>query len=396
MDTPRKWPTGIKPRGRGLQVEIWNRGRRVYSKILPCDPYSPADLAAAVEHRRDQLARVRLGQPLRGGDPGVEIFADVADRWLSSLQIGKRQIRKYFTTLNSRWMPAYASWPVTDISTADIQERLAAMGVAVKTQKNYLTPLRGVLAHAGMNPNPCDAVTWPSMKRARKKNQRRERYTLDERARLLKRLDTLSVYHGKLAEEKPTQGNKTDAHWSAQAALYFRIFFGIGTRPGETLALTREVYDGSFVWIEGQYVRSEYEDTTKTGNDRRVYVPTTLRPYLDNHPSRFTGGPILTGFQGGPLKDTKRLNKWWRTAHSKERIKYRDPYVCRHTRASELLSRGVSAAEGAYQLGHSIQMFAELYSTFIEEFRQEQDWSRFETSTTQKQHSAEDDLRKYK
>lgn len=383
MDDRRRWPAGISPRGRGLRVRIYKHGRTVYQETIRGNPYDPVTEAAAVARREDLLARQRLGLPLRQSDPGPPIFADVAERWLASLQIGTRQIAKYYTMLNTYWMPCYASWPVNEITQADIQERLAGFEVAIKTQKNLVTPLRGVLKHAGVNPNPADALNWPSKARTSRKNKRRDRYSIDERARLLARLDALAVKHRALAEEKPTQGNRTAAHWAAQAALYFRIFFGIGTRPGETLALTQTVYDGEFLWIEAQYTRGEFTDTTKTGSDRRVYVPQQLRPYLDNHASRFTGGPILTSYRGGPLKDTKRLNPWWAEAHRLERIRYREPYVCRHTRAAELLSQGVDPAAGAYQLGHSLPMFTELYGEFIEEYHGRADWSRFETATVQ-------------
>ncbi|MEM1189890.1 MAG: hypothetical protein AAGI72_15265 [Pseudomonadota bacterium] len=283
-------------------------------------------------------------------------------------------------------MPAYASWPVNEITTADIQERLASFGVSVKTQKNYLRPLRGTLKHAGINPNPADAVEWPRAARGKTRNKRRQRYSIAERDGLLQRLEALAIKHKQLALEKPSQKTLTDAHWSEQAALYFRLMFGLGTRPGELLALTNRHYDGAFMWIEGQFVRSKYHDETKTGHSRRVYVPQALRPHLDEHPSRFDKGPIMRAYNGGPLKDTKRLNPWWKEAHTAERIPYRDPYTCRHTRAAELLSQGVGAAEGAYQLGHSVSMFMELYSEFIEEYRGEQDWSRFEIAATQTPH----------
>jgi len=387
MGSGGNWPTGIRPRGRGLHLRIWHRGRLAYQETIACDPYAPASLSAAIKRREQILARLTAGLPLRGGEPGPQIFADVAERWLASLQIGHRQIRAYWSILQSRWMPAYASWPVNEITAADIQERLAAFGVSVKTQKNLAGPLRGVLRHAGVNPNPCDALAWPRAARAAPRNRRRDRYSIEERDRLLARLEALADQKAALAAAKPSQGSASAAHWTATAALYFRIAFAIGARPGEILALEGRHYDGRFIWIEAQYVRGEYVDTTKTGRARRVYVPEALRPYLDGHPSRFTRGPILTGMRGAALRDTKRLNPWWSEAHLLERIPYRDPYTCRHTRAAELLSQGVTPAAGAAQLGHSVAMFSELYSEFIEEYAGVRDWAKFE-SAAQTPHKA--------
>ena len=50
---------------------------------------------------------------------------------------------------------------------------------------------------------------------------------------------------------------------------------------------------------------------------------------------------------------------------------YRIPYTLRHTRAAELLSRGVSIPLAAKQLGHSPAMFLNTYSEFIEEYSTE-------------------------
>ena len=70
----------------------------------------------------------------------------------------------------------------------------------------------------------------------------------------------------------------------------------------------------------------------------------------------------------------------WREAHKRAGLAYRVPYTCRHTRAAELLSQGANPAEAANQLGHSTDMFLKRYSEFIEEYRTDRDWSRFEST----------------
>ena len=122
-----------------------------------------------------------------------------------------------------------------------------------------------------------------------------------------------------------------------------------------------------------------------------MYVPKWMRPRLDAHTTRFAGGPLFVGMKGDALAYTDRLNEIWRLAHKKARIRYRIPYVCRHTKAAELLSRGITPAEGAEYLGHSVQMFLQNYSEFMEEYRGGRDYSLYEplpadhhTNTTQK------------
>lgn len=384
------WPTGIRPRGKGLEVTIWRGSKRVYCKILECDPYKPSDLASAIRHRDDIKARYRAGLPIQGAThagKSTDVFSDVAQRYLNSLQVSRGEIKLQTRYLNNYWMPAFGVWLVTDITTARIKEVLAAMHVKFKTQQNRLQPLRGVLDHAGLNPNPAKGITWPRSKRKIQK-VRVDRYTPEQRISLIERLDKLAVHYATAVQDKPSRESKSLAHWSAQARVYFPLLFATGLRPGEALGLDWCSYDGEFLSVDGQRSDSEAKSHTKTGERRTVYVPQWIRSRLDSHPTRFAGGPVFVGQKGGALAYTDRLNEIWAKAHEKERIKYRVPYVCRHTRAAEMLSRGVSPAEGAQELGHSVQMFLQTYSEFIEEYRGARDYSRLEgadhTFTAQK------------
>ncbi len=51
----------------------------------------------------------------------------------------------------------------------------------------------------------------------------------------------------------------------------------------------------------------------------------------------------------------------------KARLRYRTPYKCRHTRAAELLTKGVKPAWAAKQLGHTMKMFFERYASWIDD-----------------------------
>lgn len=382
-----EWPTGIRPRGKGLEVTIWKGRKRIYCEIIECNPHKPADLASVIRHRDDLKARYRSGLPLYSSHAGKDtgVFSEVAQRYLNSLQVSKGEVKLQTRYLNNYWMPVFGNWLVSDITTAQVKEVLAGMGVKFKTQQNRLQPLRGVLDHAGVNPNPAKGITWPRSKRKTQK-ERVERYTPKQREALISRLDKMAERYAALASKSPNKTTRKDAHWSAQARVYFPLLFATGLRPGEALGLDWCHYDGEFLSIEGQRSDSEEKAYTKTGDRRTVYVPKWVRSRLESHPTRFAGGPVFVGQQGGALAYTDRLNEVWTDAHTKERIPYRKPYVCRHTRAAEMLSQGVSPAEGAQELGHSPQMFLQTYSEFIEEYRGQRDYSRLEghTFTTQK------------
>ena len=376
------WPTGIKPRGRGLEISIWKGKRRIYCEIVPCDPYNPADRAAAVRRRDDKVARYRAGLPIHDdnqGHKGTQVFSEVAQRYLNALQVSQGEVKLHTRYLNSYWMPEFGNWMVTDITTARIKEVLAGMGVKIKTQQNRLQPLRGVLDHAGVNPNPARGITWPRSKRKQQRD-RVDRYLPQQRDSLIHSLDKLAERYTAIALDKPTTPNISKAHWSGQARVYFPLLFATGLRPGEALGLDWSDYDGEFLNVETQRSDSAEWEHPKTGDRRTVQVRPLMRPRTAGHATRFPRCAIVIGQIGKALAYTDMLNEIWHEAHMKARLPYRIPYVCRHTRAAELLSRGVSAAEGAQELGHSVQMFLQIYSEFIDEYRGARDYGRFESA----------------
>ncbi len=338
------WPECIRPSGKGLRIRIWSKGKCIHSETISCDPYSKADLKSAIE-RRDYLQnRVKLGLPLfHGEQTALKIFAEEAQAWLDQLSVAAETRRNYVRELNCYWMPVFENWICSEITDRDIKKRLANLTTLNwKSKKNCLTPLRGVLDYAGVNPNPALAVkVKPGQK------PKVERYTPAERSTLISRLE---------------------GHYKA----FFAILFGCGLRPCEAIALTWEDWDGEKLYVCKDIVRGRVQPT-KTYESRYVYVPTWVRPYITALPSRFKGEWLFLNAKGSHYHDHETINKYWKKAHDhprkSERIKYRRPYTCRHTRAAELLSSGSSDyARMAEQMGHSLEMFLNIYSEFIEEY----------------------------
>ena len=74
---------------------------------------------------------------------------------------------------------------------------------------------------------------------------------------------------------------------------------------------------------------------------------------------------------GGPHLDTDMFNGEWKRVHRLARVSYRIPYTLRHTRAAELLSQDASPALAAKQLGHSVHLFLNTYSEYMEAYSDE-------------------------
>jgi integrase len=275
-------------------------------------------------------------------------IAQAAQDYMNTLEAKRTTHISYENILNQYWMPTIGDWPAKEVTTNKLKDVLAALTVSSKTKKNILIPIKGVLDHAGIRPNPASGITF-------KKQQKPivERYTPEQRDKLLNAL----------------QG---------QCKLYFAILFGCGLRPGEALALQWSDYDGSELNISKQITKRRLEPSTKTNIRRAVYAPSWVRSLLNEHPTRFEGEYIFVNTKGGPYLDTDVFNAQWKAAHKKARAPYRIPYTCRHTRAAELLSTGIGPADAAKQMGHSVEMFLRIYSEYIEEFSKDQDRSRFE------------------
>jgi len=345
----RIWPKGIRPSGNGLRIRIWRKGKLVHSETILCNPHNAGDLKSAIKRREYLTSRQRLGLPLSENDDAEhQLFFEAAQDYMNTLDAKYSTQLSYENILNKHWIPVFGKLPASEISRQAIKRALAALNVTNKTKKNVLIPLRGVLAHAEVMPNPADGIRF-------KKTQSPpvDRYTPREREKLLSVLD-------------------------GQELLYFAMLFGCGFRPGEALALRRSDFDGEEITVSNQVTRRRLEKYTKTSRRRKVYVPTWVRAVIDAQPVRIDSDYFFVNSLGGFYKDTDVFNAAWQSAHKKKRIPYRIPYTCRHTRAAELLSLDVGPADAANQLGHSVEMFLRTYSEFIEEYAKNKDKSRFE------------------
>lgn len=338
-------PRGIytSPNGKGLRVKIFKRGKLIFDKTWPGNPESRVFVAQVKAKREELLSRLRLGISLHDdedGIPGAHIFNEAAQEYLDSHDIKPSVRANYKNDLNLYWIPAFNGMLCHEITEKRIKTVLNAKKSGWKAKKNALTPLRGVLDFAGVDPNPALKV---KVKPGQKKPI--QRYTPKERDKVLERLE-------------------------GPAKVYFAIAFGCGLRPpSEILALTWDRWDGEYLTVDRGIVRGKLEESTKTYHRRRVYVPPWVRPLINGLPSRFAGEWLFPSQRGGHLGDAETFLKRWAEAHKKAKVPRRNQYTCRHTRAAELLSSGSSRyAEMAAQLGHSLQMFLNIYSELIEEY----------------------------
>ncbi|MEM9759661.1 MAG: tyrosine-type recombinase/integrase [Pseudomonadota bacterium] len=359
--------TGITPDGAGLRIRLWKNGKLAHSETLKGDPTS-SSLQSAAKARREWLqSRLKLGLPLTLGEKQSDLFEDLAQGYLNTLDAKYSTHITYENILNRYWMPLFTGRPAKEITRREIREALAGFNVSNKTRKNIKAPLSGVFDHGDINPNPCAGI-----KLKKRDSTSPESYEPAQRDALLLRI-----------------GDKPVSDWfKGQPIAYFALLFGCGLRPcGEPLALQWSDYDGEWLSVTKQITKRRLQNYTKTDVRRRVWVPTWVRPHLDHLQTRFGGGYIFQNSLGGPHLDTDHFNPIWQWAHERARIPYQEPYAARHTRASELLSTGVDPADAAKQLGHSPEMFLRVYAEWVEKFRKDLEPTRFEGVTAEIRHS---------
>lgn len=347
----RKRPPGIDPHGSGIRIRVQHKGKR-YTEIVPGDYYRKSDLTAAVRRREELKSRINLGLPLQPeAAQGRSLFSEDAQAYLNQhTDIDYSTALDYENIINCHWMPLLGNQITQEITREDIKAYLGTLDVTQKRKKNILIPLRGIFDHAGVTDNPAKIKLKKDPKR------KIERFRPKERAAIIRELDRLN---------------------DPQVSAYFALLLGCGLRPrGEPLGLKWSDYDEEThrLHIQRTIVRRRHKPTTKTHEERKVYVPEWVRPYLSALPTRFEKGWMFINSRGTPHLDADQFNGPWRALFRAKAIKEmnlgeRDPYVCRHTRAAEMLSNGVAPGKAAKELGHTLEMFYRTYAEFIEEFQ---------------------------
>lgn len=118
-------------------------------------------------------------------------------------------------------------------------------------------------------------------------------------------------------------------------------------------------------------VRGEYKDSTKTSSARVVELSKRAVELLKAQ-RKFT---LMQGVEAlifdnptdGKAWDDERdfRRSYWTPTLRRVGIRYRRPYQLRHTNASMRLMSGQIVGYAATQLGHSIDMFAQIYARWI-------------------------------
>ena len=348
-----RWPRWISPHGEKIRIRMRVKGK-THTEIFEGNPYKQTDLKAAIRRADEIHSALKLGISIDGEDDAkYTLFINDCQGYLDSHDGAYSTKLDYKYSLEKYWIPAFINKCTQHVTAKMINRVLGGADISNKRKKNIMDPLRGVFNYAEVNPNPASKI---SVKAKKGDKTPIHRFTPDERQAIMEAIDN---------------------HWNGnyQKSAYFALLFGCGLRPsGEPLGLKWTDYKNGYIDVHTTIVRTIVKRSTKTYKDRTVYVPEWVRTYLDRLPTRMKGEWMFINENGERFQDSRTFNRFWikvfKTAVIKKklRIAYQIPYTCRHTRAAELLSMGIAPARCAQQLGHSYDMFMNIYSEYIKEY----------------------------
>lgn len=314
------------------QINFQLHGKRQFTSAA--FPHTEAGLRKAVAQRERWIEGLTGGFEYASKTP----FKVIAQKFINQTDVKLSTHQSYIQILNQYWMPVLENKPLSSIRPSHIREALAQHKVTNKTKRNALIPLRGVFSLAMEEEliiaNPVNAIRL-------KKHQKPPilRFTPAEKVKVLSKL-------------------------TGDARLFYTIAFETGMRTGEILGLSWEDITNDTITLTRAIVRRRLSGL-KNSQVRSVFIAPQLKQVLMDNPGRFAGGYVFKNTLGGPHLDADPFTAAWKESLKKCRMTYRRGYTCRHTRASEMLMAGVEPAFAAKQLGHTTEMFLNIYADWV-------------------------------
>lgn len=357
-----KYP-GCQPRGDSIRITFIWRGRR-YRETLKLSP-TDANLKAASRLRGEILRKIEIGafhyseyfpDSVHCNEFGrtPPLFGQLAESWLSSLEVEKSTREGYRKILDRYWLPALRGERIDRITKLQLLEVLATVTGARKTRNNVLIPARRIFLLAFQDEvitkNPAALIEY-----MRHQTPPPDPWTPDEMLAILAMLQK---------------------RYGPQPAAWFGLAFSAGARTSEQLAAQWSDIDfRSRIWrVQRAKVRKE-EKGTKTHRARDHELSDVAVGYLEAmKPHTFMrakpGEPsyvFLDPVTGKPYNDDKPpRERYWRPTVKALGLRYREPYTTRDTYITTAIMNGNNPTWVARQVGNSPRVLFKHYARWIE------------------------------
>lgn len=291
-------------------------------------------------------------------------FKEVAIAWLDSkLDLEHTTKESYQNIMNAYFIEPLGERIMDSISFLELNKVITGLikerQLSKKTYNNSLTVIRQIYAFA------FDAGYCPENFASKfsflKKNKAKP--------------DPLEL------NEIPLVLQDMQNHYHEIIQIYFALQFRIGFRPSEGISLQWCDVDWNKkeVLVKSAKVRGVYK-STKTDRDRIVELDDecmALLTRMKKHTFMKSEYIFINPITDKPFYDTSDfVQKYWRPSLKRCKIRDRDARQVRHTCATIMLHAGCKPAWAANQLGHSIEMFLRVYSTWLPENNKREELSK--------------------
>lgn len=255
----------------------------------------------------------------------------------------------YEKTVRRVLKPAFGAVQISALTPAQIRKWVEGLGVSAKTVRNWVSPLRMVLADAlndgAIEANPLDRVDL----------DRCINLTAKRSAFVVEPFD---------ASEIAAILSKAEAHTNL-----FRFAFATGLRTSELIAIDWADIDRerSLLNVSRAVVVKKTKGTkTKAGRRAVELSSEALAALGDDWPS--AGYVFMNPNTGKPYAGDKPVRIAWGKILKAAEVRYRNPYQTRHTFASTLLSSGANPWKVAQQMGHeTVEMIFKTYGRWVQQ-----------------------------
>ena len=369
---------GVRRVGAGRIQFTFNIGGVRYRPTLPWQP-TEGNLRRARQHIVGVRARIASGTfdfaeefpdyrhlkevPLAGSPRTCDqVFGEYLDHCSARVarhDLAPVTLNSYRKILDGIWRPELGPLRFLDVRYSQLVRIADRAEWNKKTHNNVLSVLRRAFKF-GYCDHPEEHDPTRQLKGARIQQKDRpciDPFTLDEAEVLIAALR---------------------CDWGDAQANYdeFRLFSGL--RPSEQIALHVGDHDAArgTLDITKARVNGVDKDCTKTGDDRRIVLCPravgVLNRQLALRQKLVKAGKISHDFLffqagGQPFRNLQNPGIRWQRALSRlTTIRYRRPYVARHTSVSWDLMIGRSALWVARQHGHSISTMLRFYAAWAD------------------------------
>ncbi|MCU7372796.1 site-specific integrase [Paucibacter sp. O1-1] len=259
----------------------------------------------------------------------------------------------YRKAINGERMKFWNEVTLSEATPSKLREWIGGMGITAKTARNVLIPLRSVFEDALnddlIESNPFDKI---ALKKLLKQTTKSSDYEVDP----LDLAERTQLLNSCRADERPMM----------------QFWLNTGLRPGELMALRWDRID----WVHKR-ARIDLNRVAKTDKDPKTLAGVrdvdlndeAIAALIAQKPITFLAGKQIwqNPRTGEPWDTDAQVRKTlWTPLCTRAGVRYRNPYQCRHTYASSMLTAGANPWYVAQQLGHvDVQMVFKVYGKFI-------------------------------